>query len=540
MPNLAGSGVEPAATSAGAAFPARGLAPGGRLAALELLLARRPAWAAPMLLAFALLVRWPLFGNPVVHVDEQFYLLVGDRVLRGALPFVDVWDRKPVGLFLLYAAMRWLGGEGVLQFQLVATVFAAATAFAVAQIAARFARPLAALLAGAVYLLWLGVFGGESGQSPVFYNLPVALAAWLTLRAGTAAAGSGVSPGRLLALGCGAMLLAGLALQIKYTAVFEGCFLGLALLWAGRRAGLGAGRLARFGLLWVACALLFTAVALLFYASLGHAEAFVYANFISVFERSTSVAGSNTKRLLTMSALLLPLLLCAALGRWPRRAPGIEGWGERAFAQDFVVGWCCAAVGGVLVFGTYYDHYALPVLVPLAAAAAPRLLDRGTGPVFAAGAWKRRGLALALVPLFAAVASSYVIARHVRIRGDGSELRVIAEFLRPRLRDCLYVHDADPILYHLTDSCLPSRYVFPGHLVHLKEAGGIGTNQDEELRRVLDGRPGFIVSSATAEPRRPSRTWPTVLDALDRDYRQVFGIWIGRRMRYVFERRPDR
>ena len=60
-------------------------------------------------------------------------------MLHGLLPYVDVWDRKPVGLVLVYAAIRLLGGEGIWQYQLAATLFAGATAFVVSRIAARFA-----------------------------------------------------------------------------------------------------------------------------------------------------------------------------------------------------------------------------------------------------------------------------------------------------------------------------------------------------------------------------------------------------------------
>ena len=44
----------------------------------------RPIGAALVLLAFAVLTRMRDFGNPVAHVDEQYYLLVGDRILHGA------------------------------------------------------------------------------------------------------------------------------------------------------------------------------------------------------------------------------------------------------------------------------------------------------------------------------------------------------------------------------------------------------------------------------------------------------------------------
>jgi hypothetical protein len=49
----------------------------------------------------ALMLRAFTFGSPTIQIDEQFYLLVGDRMLHGALPFVDIWDRKPIGLFLI-------------------------------------------------------------------------------------------------------------------------------------------------------------------------------------------------------------------------------------------------------------------------------------------------------------------------------------------------------------------------------------------------------------------------------------------------------
>src|SRR3712207_9540139 len=52
--------------------------------------------SALLLLGAALLFRAPFLGNPVIGSDEQFYILVGDRLLHGLLPYVDVWARKPV------------------------------------------------------------------------------------------------------------------------------------------------------------------------------------------------------------------------------------------------------------------------------------------------------------------------------------------------------------------------------------------------------------------------------------------------------------
>ena len=75
----------------------------------------QPAWLgdAPVLLAIvatAFIARLPWFGFPLAGYDEQLYSLIGQAMTQGALPFVDVWDRKPIGLFALFAAAHAVGG----------------------------------------------------------------------------------------------------------------------------------------------------------------------------------------------------------------------------------------------------------------------------------------------------------------------------------------------------------------------------------------------------------------------------------------------
>ena len=222
-----------------------------RFAFLRAVFAHR--WAAPaLLLAFAVAARCIWYGDPVIEVDEQYYLVIGDRLLHGAIPYVDVWDRKPVGLFLIYAGIRLLGGAGIYQYQIVATLFAWGTALIVRQLARKVASDRAAWIAGAIYLLWLDFFTGQGGQSPVFYNLLVAGAGLMTLNA----VSRDVSPVHRFRLGAGAMILCGLALQIKYTVLFEGVFFGLSLVWRQWRA---TGKLAAATaqmLVWAAIALI--------------------------------------------------------------------------------------------------------------------------------------------------------------------------------------------------------------------------------------------------------------------------------------------
>lgn len=498
-----------------------------RIAAATRVWASNPALLAALLLIVAIAARAAQFGNPVVQVDDEFYLLTGDRMLHGALPYVDIWDRKPIGLFLLYAAIRLLGGEGVLAYQLVATLFAVATAFVVARIARNLAGPHGAAAAGVVYILYLGIFGGEGGQSPVFYNLFVALAAWAMTGIVRRPGFDGVS----FAGGLGVMLLVGVAMQVKYTALFEGVFFGLALLWFGWQRGVARGWLAAMGAAWIAAALLPTLAAWGWYAAIGQGDAFVQANFLSILDRNSDGTGIALKRLGWILLCLAPLGVSAWFGRGMARPVSDD-------VRKLLEGWAIAAIGGVLIFGTFFDHYALPLIAPLCVLAAAWFGDGAAGLVIASGRTRWRipaGVAMMALITFV---SLQLVNDNRRDRGWGPQVERMADFIRPQLRDCLYVFDGEPALYRLTGSCLPTRWPFPSHLSLTRESRAIGTEPLAEVKRIMAARPEFVVAST-----RPDRDLsPEVLGymtrLLERDYAPALEVPVGGRSRIVYRRRP--
>jgi hypothetical protein len=473
----------------------------------------------------ALALRGLQFGNPIVQIDDQFYLLVGDRMWHGALPYADLWDRKPIGLFLIYAAIRALGGDGVIQYQLVAALFAIATALVVRRIALGFATPVGALAGGLLYLAALGMFGGDGGQSPVFYNLFVALALWATL----AALRRPMMDRPALLRGATAMALMGVAIQIKYTALFEGVFLGGVLLWGAARGGVALPRQIVLAACWALLGVAPTLAAWGWFALAGHGEAFAFANFTSVFLRHGDPADIVAGRLWKTFGRIRLLGLCAIVGL----LPAARDAGER-LVLTLARGWLAAALVAFAVFGTYFDHYALPLLPPLALAAARLFGSLKALPPY--GRWWR---ALAFVIL--AYSASSITIRDIwksrRDRGDGTQVRQMAARIRPLLTNCLYVYDGEPALYRLTDSCLPTRWPFPDHLNNMHEDGAVGVDALAETRRIMAGAPSVVVSSTMPQPSTNLRTWSFMQRALAQDY-SVIGIWqVGGRPRAVYRRR---
>lgn len=469
-----------------------------------------------LLLAFAL--RGLTLGSPSIQIDEQFYLLTGDRMLHGALPYVDIWDRKPVGLFILFAAIRLLGGEGIVQYQLVALVSVVATSVVIWRTARLIATPLGALCSGVAYQCLLSAFFCYGGQAPVYYNLPVALAGlWM--------AHLMTRPRSLFAEGLGVMLLIGLVLQIKYTVVFEGAGFGLALIWRAHRLGWGAGKIALAALGWAGMALVPTAAALGWYGAIGHGDDFLYANFLSIFGRHEPFNASFwrlTKEMVALTPVWLALFLA------PRRMAMRDG--DAPAALPFLRFWGLLAFGGFLLFGTWYDHYLAPVMVPITILCAPAMGRMAPHRWYT---WLLLGVA--------GVASVLVPWSNMHDYGSRADMdRMLGRIAAARGAGCLYVAEGDPMLYHLSHSCLPTRYAFPNHLVSAVDDGALGVDSLAEATRIMDSHPDVVV--ITARPQALPANWAVrnllmarlerdyVLFAKERDGTRDFLIWQDKRL----------
>jgi hypothetical protein len=424
---------------------------------------RLPLVALLALLAIA--TRLQFLGNPLLDSDEGFYLLVGDRMAHGALPYVDIWDRKPFGLFLLYAGMRMLGGDGVLAYQLVGTMVAFGAALLVARIALEFSDEFGAAAAAAAYLLWLPLGSAAGGQAELFFNLPLAGAALLTLQALRGRYSTG-----LWLFGAAAMLLVGIAIQIKYTALFTGFFLGLCWMVADWRSGRRA-MVVLDAASWVLAALAPTLLAAAWYQLNGALDAFVYANFISIWGRGSASPLVLLGRLAGIMAVLAPLLACI-------RRPSLLEHSAAAQAYRFTLLWLVAAAVGLLLFGTYSIQYVLPLIAPACALA---------GPAFSR--WPRR-YTLALLGV-ALVAGQIKLAIAQSAHGSRGELEAVLSQVDHR--KCLFVYSGFASLYRLAGTCIPTRFAFPSHLSREHEAAAIGVDPAREVERIMRTAPGTVI-----------------------------------------------
>ncbi|MCE7797917.1 glycosyltransferase family 39 protein [Sphingobium sufflavum] len=431
-------------------------------------------WRDAMIILLAVFaLRCIALGNPNIHVDEDFYLLVGRKMWEGALPFVDIWDRKPIGLFLIYAVAAPLG-NGVLAYQCLATLSVMVTSLILYRMGRCYADRPTAVLAAIVYPTILNLFEGVGGQSPVFYNLPMTAAAAMLMSLFIER--DHVPFRRLVSRGVLAMLLVGIALQVKYSVVGEGGAFGLMLLWlAWRRSSVVAAL--GCGLLWAGIALAPTLLAFGYYALQGQAEAFLFANFLSIALRGGEEASVLAPRLLEIFKVLALPLGFALAGLWAR----LSGWRGLALsdAHRFILFWNGAAWLTFAGFGTYFTHYALALAGPVALAFA-----------FSSGLWLRfRSVCI----VAGAVASIVVVRGDLAYRGGPDALREMARAMRDT-RNCPYVYAGSAMLYTLGDFCLPTRFAFPYHLNLTREYRALGVDADAELHKITNRMPDYMVA----------------------------------------------
>jgi len=116
-----------------------------------------------LLFLLTLFVRFAFFFSATIDWDEVTFVLIGQSLADGHLPYEQAWDVKPPLGFAFYAAVIQLLGHSVAAIRLGGTLCVAATAFFVYAIACRIWGRAAARLAASLTILGMSLL--ESGQA---------------------------------------------------------------------------------------------------------------------------------------------------------------------------------------------------------------------------------------------------------------------------------------------------------------------------------------------------------------------------------------
>jgi 4-amino-4-deoxy-L-arabinose transferase-like glycosyltransferase len=481
-------------------------------------------------LVLAALLRAPSFLRSVIDWDESLYFLMAEAWRHGHAPYLTLWDNKPVGIYVLFLGAITLFGDGVWAIRIAAILAVAATAFLLHRLMGCLAPENAGWagpVAGTTYILGALGNGGMAANTELFIAPFTCLALLLAL-------GGMAGPARSVAVGvaCGA------ACMVKYVAVFESLPIYLVLL-----AGLTPGRhdLARrfLGLTpaFLAGAILPFLAAALPYLVIGHGRDFVQASLASNLHRvalpfSTALLNDAVAIQLRHWAPLYaaPVLLLADAVRLSF-SRGAEARRRRRIAW-LLVGWTGCALIGVAAAKSFYQHYFLQVLPPLAASFAWVLAER------LPARWRAmpgRGLAVALLALaWPAATGAGALAetlQPVDWQQPGllkDRPAAIAADLRPVLSGTpdpgLYVFDYEPILYSLAGTPAPTRYAFPSFMISRFLSTVAGVDPLVEFRAIMARHPLFVIRSRLRHPSAGNDNLD-LYAALDQALLRDYAVW---------------
>jgi hypothetical protein len=468
-------------------------APRPRAAALDLPRALlRAHWPALLAAGITIVAGIPTLNYPY-GPDQALFAHIGDRLRHGAALYVDVWDVKPPGVFLVYALIGLLPGPEFRVLRAVDLLCSATAVLAVYVLGYTYWNRLAGAVAGGLWGVTYVVATGfwHSAQPDSFMVLPLILAL-LVYELGRRRAD------RRLAFASG--VLFAFCAQLRPVILLLPAVLVLAdLSWSDEQQGGWRGPLrspaAGRGAALILGGLLLTALILLWLALGGALGEYVYAqlDFASAYARS---GGPYSPDGLTFSTYLSGLrsgtmfiVFARTLLVAPALVAVVAGAVIRRDRYVVLTAWLAlAAYAGVAVQGKYFLyhwHALLPLLALLSGWTAAflwqALRSAGRSAAFAGGTLAAIGcVLLALTPSVTdrAVREWEGFVQYFRepedrgayydrfgLYGRGTfsyrASEEVATYLRAQTQpgDTIFIWGYDPLLFVQTGRDSPSRFL---------------------------------------------------------------------------------
>ena len=478
-------------------------------------LALTPARLFLLYAAAALAYRMPAVLYFDLNWDESLYRLIGNSLVSGHAPYTEFWDRKPVGIFMIMAAIQIAFGKSLLALRTVTSIVVAFSAYLLAMNSRSIIPnlPLTGIVAGFLYIIYSTHNGGEGTNTELFYT-PAGLAGLLLA---FKAARSPLT--RALVLGLAAGLLMGVAVQIKQVAIFD--ILAYAAIYLVTQVNdLSRSNLAHHSRIAIAAAagiLLPTLFVIVWYTVIGRLDAFYGANFaanidlIEDYAPKFNIPGLDVG-LRGFSVLIAGTVLTLVIGPFLANTRELR----RGLLAIFL--WLAAMAISLLFLRRFADHFFLQMLPSVAFATA-------FGMVLAAEAAAPARLVPAGVLLCTALIAAWGGAPQFNAGAEvlwrryvdgvahwGDKTATIGQAIRGRTQhpDDVYVFGRLLGVYEVTGTTPPTRFPFSEHLFSEYAA----VDGETELNRILGNSPRFIVCDDN---------WLNAMPATDARTASVFG-----------------
>lgn len=482
------------------------------------------------LFLLVIIIRLPSFFYSVFDWDESTFILMGQSILDGNIPYVEAWDNKPPFAYFIYSMFIYFFGKTIFAIRVGGMLFV----FLASVLLYMTGEALYNKTAGVIAAIFLIVFvsARKWGLSTMIEHLmlvPVSLVLLLVL---TRKLDNKMAFVTGLILGAGILMRQNMAFDsLAVLAVF---LTGITMP--------GTDIPERFNRCIFLISGIFVPIfaVIVYYVLNGELRLFINTNIsvaIAHVSESTSIYRkfellfTNIKREFADGNILL--WLC-----FPHGILSIFFFQKNKDIKRAVVAMLIiflAQVFSIFYTGTIFGYHYLGLITPIMAlvcgVAISFWFSSGAGRVMAVKFIAVFIIAAGLIfslhkhvyPLYREIASKVMLRQPL----DDDTCYQIAEYLNKENVKGKYIYLLNNchIVYFLTDSRLPTKYVHPTNIIKydymLKVIDGPEATDETELQKILLKKPAFIVYK--------DGSWPTP----DDDFRKMLFIELDKQYRLV-------
>ena len=142
------------------------------------------AWKILLIfISVAIFLRFPFFFRDYIDRDESTFILMGQALVDGYLPYLKLWDLKPPLVFYFFAGIITIFGKSLIAIRLIACIIIGFTAFFTFKLSSEFFNRKISLISGFLSIYLLSIFGAMQGlMSEHLATLPLVMGLYYLIK----------------------------------------------------------------------------------------------------------------------------------------------------------------------------------------------------------------------------------------------------------------------------------------------------------------------------------------------------------------------
>lgn len=434
------------------------------------LVVKNPWLTALLFVIIALFVRCLTITPPLIDHDESTYLVIANEWLKGAIPFVDYVDIKPVGIYGIYAVITSLFGQSIIGIRLFTVGIIGLTGFFLYRAKFRHLKnKKLALICGVFYVLLISIDSwGWSGNTEVFFNFFTAIALFILMQFKT--------PLHAILVG----LLMGFGFIIKYHILFDFTafilfvFIGMSVqlkreTWSTRITLTGIMGLSFL----VPISLVF-----LYYQMLGYTNEFIEAS-IGIPSRYNSSLGIMERIgfVATFFLFVLPLSVMVIMYFLKKRED------DNYLSRWFSLIWLSMVCLALLLTGKTFQHYYIQALIPICFFGFDYLQTQAF--------FSTRRFNISMLAIFFIMATVALIGQSRLLKKNEDTIEVVS-YLSSEMKEEDLLYSQRPVLNYVLDKSPPNRYIHNTIISNPEHVEAYQIDKQAEIDRIIKHRPKYM------------------------------------------------